>query len=1377
MPRSLNRRPSSGGGWVRASPRRRRNKPCFRSYRRQTGPQAIPPRDRTLPCPLSPGQQRLWFLEQLNPGVPVYNEAEAVRLRGELNVDAMEQALNTVVARHEMLRTTIQVTDGQPLAMVHESWPLRIKNIDLSALAADERQAEVERLLVDEPRGPYRLEAEPGIRATLRPARPERARLHPDDAPYHLRLVFGGYFVAGVVGGVPRPCSRRAACLAFLAAPERRLCGLAAEASCRCGFRRRPFFLEGEPARGACALGAADRSTAAGSLFLPGRQETLLARLDLGSRVRDFSRREQTSLFTVFAAAFNALFYRYTGQEDILVGIVMAERDRPELQSVIGFLLHTHVLRTELSGDITFRELAARVQRGVLGLYSHRGAPFDQVVSTVQPQRNPGYSPLFQVMLNWRDSNPLLSFIGMEGLVVESLLAETRTSKFDMILTLTDVGDDIWLEIEYSTDLFDEARVDRMIDHLRILLGGIVAEPDQPIGRLPLLTDAERRQLLVEWNHTARDYPRDRCVHQLFEEQVDRTPEAAAVAWEDRQLTYRELNAKANQLARRLRTLGVGPEVPVGICLRRSPELILGLLGILKAGGAYLPLDPETPPQRLAFMLADGKAGLVLTQTSLRDRLAPTGLPLLCLDEQTSPLAEQSPANLPSSSAAENLAYVMYTSGSTGVPKGVEIPHRAINRLLFGVDYVRFVATLRVAQLAPISFDASTLEIWGPLLHGGCCVLFPDGVPDFAELEQGLRRHRIQTLWLTASLFNAIVDERPQTLRGIEQLLTGGEALSVPHVRRAMRVLGPTTQLINGYGPTESTTFACCYPIPQTLPAESASVPIGRPIANTQAYVLDGQGQLAPVGVPGELYLGGDGLARGYLNRPETTAERFVTNPFEAGKRLYRTGDRVRWRADGTLEFLGRLDDQVKLRGFRIELGEIEAVLRQCPGITQNVVLLREDRPGDKRLVGYYVPVNGSSLSHADLTRHLREKLPEYMVPSAFVALERLPRTPNGKVDRRALPAPAQDRPGLGSGYAAPCTALEEQLAAIWAEVLGQERVGIHDNFFFDLGGHSLLAVRLVSRIQQRTGKLVPLAVLFRDPTVSGMARHLHRPPVAALDLLEPVRTSGSRAPIVWFGSGWPLARLTTLVPPEHPLYWCKPEHLDSGKRLRHTSVEDLAGHYCRQLRRAELEGPLVLCGYSFGGLVAYETARQLQELGREIVLVFLLEPTPIAGSTPADSPLDETVGQRVARHVDRFRSARNGEKLPHLYQEAKALLRLVQRRCVRAYGDARLGLRLAYCEARLGLGLPVPVSLRWTYARKTYHQAIRNYAPQPIPGRLVLVQGEEYLEGRNSLWSGLAAGEFHRHIVPSSGHLDLVETPSCVESWIPLLLSYLGRR
>ena len=558
----------------------------------------------------------------------------------------------------------------------------------------------------------------------------------------------------------------------------------------------------------------------------------------------------------------------------------------------------------------------------------------------------------------------------------------------------------------------------------------------------------------------------------------------------DRQLTYRELNAKANQVARHLGKLGVGPEVLVGICVERSPELIAGILGILKAGGAYLPLDARTPPQRLAFMLADGQVRLVLTQVSLRDRLQPTGAQLLCLDAETGLVAGQSQADLPSSATAENLAYVMYTSGSTGMPKGVEIPHRAINRLLFGAGYARLDAGLRVAQFARSRFDASTFEIWGPLLHGGCCVLFPEGVPDFAELEQGLRRQRIQTLWLTASLFNAVVDERPQTLRGIEQLLIGGEALSLPHVRRALRLLGPATQLINGYGPTECTTFACCYPIPQGLPGESVSVPIGRPIGNTRAYVLDAHWQPVPIGVPGELYLGGEGLARGYRNRPELTAERFVASPFEAGARLYRTGDRCRWLADGNLEFLGRLDEQVKLRGFRIELGEIEAVLRQCPGVAQSAAVLREDRPGDKRLVGYVVPGDGNSLSHAELARHVHDELPEYMVPSAFVALERLPLTPNGKLDRRALPAPDQARPELATGYVAPRNAVEEKLAAVWAEVLGLQRVGIHDNFF-DLGGHSLLATQVISRANSALQAGLAVRDIFESPTLAGLAHRV----------------------------------------------------------------------------------------------------------------------------------------------------------------------------------------------------------------------------------------------------------------------------------------------
>jgi amino acid adenylation domain-containing protein len=592
----------------------------------------------------------------------------------------------------------------------------------------------------------------------------------------------------------------------------------------------------------------------------------------------------------------------------------------------------------------------------------------------------------------------------------------------------------------------------------------------------------------VEWNNTKTDYPKDQCIHQLFEVQATRSPEHIAVVCEEQRLSYGELNARANQLAHYLKKRGVGPEVLVGLCLERSLELVVGLLGILKAGGAYVPLDPSYPAERLAFMLKDTSAPVLLTQQNIKPRLPQHEGLTICLDTEWSTIVEQSDANPAHKTDSDQLAYVIYTSGSTGIPKGVAVPHRGVLRLVFGVDYACLDAEQSFLLLAPISFDASTFELWAPLLHGARCTLFPERVPTMESLGRIIKKEQITVLWLTASLFNRVIDDAPEILAGVRQLLTGGEALSIKHVRRAQELL-EHTQLINGYGPTESTTFACCYALSRPLKETLTSVPIGRPISNTRLYILDAQMALVPVGVAGELYISGDGLARGYLNSPELTAERFIHNPFSDDKeaRLYKTGDLSRYLPDGNIEFLGRLDHQVKIRGFRIELGEIEAMLGKHPEVKNAIVLASEDDPGEKRLVAYIVSKGRMELSIVELRNYLKEKLPEYMLPSAFVSLKELPLTPNGKVDRKALPVPNQERPELGETFVAPRTPVEELLAEIWAQVLGLDQLGINDNFF-ELGGHSLLATQVISRVINTVRVKVPLRSLFQAPTVADMA-------------------------------------------------------------------------------------------------------------------------------------------------------------------------------------------------------------------------------------------------------------------------------------------------
>jgi aspartate racemase len=823
----------------------------------------------------------------------------------------------------------------------------------------------------------------------------------------------------------------------------------------------------------------------------------------LADSLRAFSRRHGATLFMTMLAAFNALLQRYTGREDISVGSGIANRRWRELEGLLGMIINTVVMRTNLSGNPTFTDLLSRVKDVTLGAYANQDLPFEKLVEELNPARSLSTTPLFQVMFSFLDTP--MAGLEVAGLRFTPLDAHNESAKFDINVVVVlpaeqrkgisgpgaDAGHDITVLWEYSTDIFDESTIARLAGHFRNLLQAVLADAGTRLSDLPLMGEGERRQMLVRWNETRRDYPRDLCIHELFEEQAARTPDAVALSFADGNLSYGELDRRAGSVARHLRALGVGPEMTVGVLLERSPEVIVALLGILKAGGAYVPLDPQNPDERIDLIVRDAHVELVVTTEGLRGRVPPSAS-AVCLDEPRGAVGAEGveEARHPfRRTRPDNLAYVIYTSGSTGRPKGVCVTHRNVVRLVKSNDYAEFDASEVFLYLAPLSFDASTFEIWGSLLNGARLAVMDAQTPTIEELGAALVQNGVTTLWLTAGLFQLMADAQTESLRGVRQLLAGGDVLSPAHVRKALDAMGPGQRIINGYGPTESTTFACCYPMTRDTDF-GESVPIGRPIGNTTVYVLDGDYQPVPIGVTGELYIGGDGLARGYLGRPDITAERFVPHPFadEPGARLYRTGDLVRYLADGRIEFNGRADDQVKLRGFRVEPGEIEAVLVEHEAVKEAVVVARADEGGDKRLVAYVVSRDGGEVEASELRVFLRRRLPEYLIPAAFVVLGELPLTPNGKVDRRALPEPERAQARQPGEYVAPATPVEQALAAMWAELLGVERVGVHDDFF-ELGGHSLLAAQLSTRLRAAFGVALPLRRLFEAPTVARLAK------------------------------------------------------------------------------------------------------------------------------------------------------------------------------------------------------------------------------------------------------------------------------------------------
>ncbi len=1031
-------------------------------------------RTTQAPCALSFAQERLWLIDRLQPGNPLYNMSEAWQLTGPLQVDALKQAFNDLLRRQDALRSRILETENG-LVQTPVSIDFPVEEVDLTPLPAIRRAAECGAHLELAAQRPFDLALPPLARAVL-------LRLRNDE---HMLLISMHHIASD---GWSRAIFWRELGQAY----TRRVKGqapdwtpLPIQYSDYSEWQRR--WLSGEVLDGQLAYWR-ERLRDLSPLELPAdrlRPARLsyrgeLQRFDLPAELvtalKALARQHNATLYMVLLAAFQVLLMRYSGQEDIAVGTPVAGRNRPELEGLIGFFVNTLVMRGDLGGNPRFGDLLARTRQHALDAYAHQDLPFEKLVEELRPERDMSRNPLFQVMFALQNTPE--AELRLPGLESERLPLHNGSAKFDLSLSLTETGGGLQGSLEYSSDLFDAARIGRMAGHYRRLLEGMVEAPDTPVWQLPLLDAAERQVLLHDWNTTAVQYPDQQAIAQRFEDQVRRSPDAIAVQFRRQHLDYAKLNRRANRLAHHLRGLGIGAESLVGLCVERSLEMVVGMLAILKAGGAYVPLDPDYPQERLNFMLQDTGAEVVLTQTGLADRLAQVPH-LLCLDSDPAPWAAQPDSDPPATGGPDGLAYVIYTSGSTGQPKGVMVTQRGIgNHMRWMEAEFGFSTSDAVLQKTSISSDASVWEFFAPLLTGGRLVMAEPGAHcDPAYLARAVRDLDISLLQVVPVMLRALVAEPAFRLNSLRMVYAGGEALERDLLEAFRQQCA--APLCNLYGPTEATIdshFWLC------ADESSAVVPIGRPIANTTCYVLDAYCNPSPVGVAGELYIGGAGLARGYLNRPELTAERFVASPFLAGERLYRTGDRARWRADGVIEFLGRIDQQIKLRGYRIEPGEIEAVLQADPAVLQSLVIVREDISGDRRLVAYLV---GQAIDLEVTRRRLKAHLPDYMIPGALILLDALPLTPNGKVDRNALPVP--DQAASSAGYEAPRTPIETVLAGIWADTLNLPRVGIHDNFF-DLGGHSLLAARTMNRINREVGMDVALRQLFDTPTVEGLA-------------------------------------------------------------------------------------------------------------------------------------------------------------------------------------------------------------------------------------------------------------------------------------------------
>lgn len=1047
----------------------------------------ILPRSRTTnKFPLSFAQQRLWFLDQLEPNTPVYNIPDTHSFKGPLNLAALERSLSEIVRRHESLRTTFHSIDGEPVQVIAEPQPHKLEVIDLSDLPEPQREEEAHRMANEEAQQPFDLTRGPLFRFRLVRLSEER----------HFLLLTMHHIISdgwslGVFG-------RELATLyqAYNAGESSPLPELTLQYADFAVWQRE--WLQGEVLEKQLAywreqLGGelpvlellTDRPRPAVQTYR-GSAVDLELSLEARERLRQVARESGATLFMTLMAGFNVLLWRYTQQEEILVGTPIANRNRSEIEGLIGFFVNTLVLRSKLNPEISFREFLAQVRETTLGAYGHQDVPFEKLVEELQPERSLNRQPLFQVMFTLQAAEELK----LSGLELNWMDTKSDVTKFDLSLFMTQTATGLYSWFEYNSDLFDRSTVERMLQHFHNLLEDIAANPDARLSELSLITSDERAQL-ERWNQTRTEYQREQRVHQLVESQAARRPDAVAVIYGEKQISYAEMNHRANQLAHYLKRHGVGLETRVGVLMDRSADWIVALLAILKAGGVYVPLDGSYPAQRLRFMLEDAGVALLLTEGAQPEIVEGDAAKVVSLDREPDLFANESGENLENIAEADNLAYVMYTSGSTGQPKGVGVTHRAINRLVSNTNYVNFEENDRVAQVSNASFDAATFEIWGALLNGSRLVVLDKEVAlSPGELRQQLLDQQISVMFLTTALFNQMGQTTPELFASLRYMVFGGDAADAQSVRRVLEH-GRPRHLVNGYGPTEGTTFTTSYE-PRQVDPEARAIPIGRALSNTEVWVLDRQAQLVPVGVGGELFIGGDGLARGYLGRPELTAQKFVPHPYSSspGERLYRTGDLVRYQTDGNIEFLRRMDQQVKVRGFRVELGEIESLLNQYWAIVESVVVAGKDALGETRLIAYIVPEEGVEPTASEMWTFLQEKLPAYMLPSVFVTIEKLPLTPNGKVDRRALPEPEQIGAEVGTDFIAPRSAMEEMVAEIWRETLGVTRVGVESNFF-DLGGHSLLATRVMSQIRERCGIELPLRVLFESPTVAALAGKL----------------------------------------------------------------------------------------------------------------------------------------------------------------------------------------------------------------------------------------------------------------------------------------------
>ncbi|MDZ8262760.1 amino acid adenylation domain-containing protein [Nostoc sp. ChiQUE01b] len=1212
---------------------------------------------------LSYGQQGIWFLYQTAPESIAYNIFVATKLCFELDLEAWHWAWQKIIERHPILRTAYITIDSQPFQVVHPSPEVETQVIDASGWREDYLKTQI----LAEASRPFDLERGSVL----------RVRLFTRSKQEHIQLITI-HQIAGDMWSFDI-LHNELRCLYTTKT------GLGSQTSVELGKRSVISDSVTNDILAFSGVQYTDYALWQSEMLASAKKEKLwnywqkqlageLPILNLptdrqrpplqsydGSvhsieleqvlilKLKALEKSEGTSLYTILLAAFFTQLYRYTGQEDILVGSLMAGRSgRKEFKEIVGYFTDPVVLRAKLSGNLAFDKFLAQIKQTVFGALRHQDYPFSLLVEKLQLERDPSRHPLLQTTFVWQrhrwiepkfklnseqEEQPQ-KVKAVSDFVMERYLISQQGAMLDLNVAVEEFGDSIYVNWRYNTDLFDAATITRMAGHFQTLLEGIVTNPQQQLSNLPLLREAELHQLLIEWNDTTAVYPHELCIHHLFEQQVERTPNAVAVVFQDQQLTYGELNCKAERLAQHLRSLGVRPETLVGICVERSMDMAIGILSILKAGGAYVPLDPVYPRDRLHFMLRDSNTSLVVTQKKLENLVKSFGgKRLVLLDSDEFSIEKVVDGNNNHISVDEptpkNLAYVIYTSGTTGLPKGVAVEHQSlVNMVSFRLNKLLNKDDVAVAPLSvSISFDASVSQLFVPLAAGGKVII----VEDLPALQALMQVDKITFLSATPSSLETFFLNNVKFPSSIQAIGVGAETVNKGLIQK-LKNLSHIKKIINVYGPTEAAVHCGAAVLFDRLKEEERNntdnyntvaklqveqrITIGKPIQNVQIYILDSYLQPVPIGVPGELHIGGVGLARGYLNAIELTAEKFIANPFSPQQeaRLYKTGDKARYLSDGNIEFLGRIDQQVKIRGFRIELEEIEANLKQHPAVQQTVVIAREDATGHEILVAYIVPSPESIPKTTEMRQYLKQKLPQYMIPNAFVILDTLPLTTNGKIDRRTLPAPNQTESELQNAHVLARNTLEQELVNIWEKLLNISPIGITDNFF-ELGGHSLLGVHLIAQIQQRFGQKLSLRTIFQASTIEQLALILRQQTnLEGWSPLVKIQPNGSKQPFFClpgiFGSPLYLNQLAYHLGSDQPFYGLQYQELGRESQPFRT-IEEMAACFLEAIQTVQPHGPYLLGGHSFGSKIAFEMAQQLHKQGQEVALLAVLDTLP----------------------------------------------------------------------------------------------------------------------------------------------------------------------